>query len=247
MIAASFELWTDHIPDPELVGIQFERLLNLWCRLILRRRSFHTFGELFCEALGDECEDGCGTSADLSRENGEFDGVVTGFEPFERLLLAWREGGERVGPFVAGEEGDEGGVARAGLAAHSRRYDGVEHLAPATEIIVRHPASQGEEVIVQQGSVVENAADGFHFAIGWFVRDANDEPRQRLVAATEWALDVVTDTNGIAQRIGQRIGKRQIERSIENDLDILSGLGLIRGHNGALRMKVSATTTHVAV
>ena len=56
-----------------------------------------------------------------------------------------------------GDGFEEGRRLRAGLVAGAGRHDGVEHLAPAAQVVVGHPARQAQQVVGQQRLVVEDA------------------------------------------------------------------------------------------
>ena len=95
-----------------------------------------------------------------------------------------------------------GTCARAGLSRGAGRNDDVEHLAPAAQVIVGHPARQAKQAVIQQRLVIENAEELLDLTFRRGLGNVDAETDGGPVAPAERRQHAFADGDLVAQVLG---------------------------------------------
>ena len=170
------------------------------------------------QAFGDQPRDHRHADADGLGEFVLFERRADAAEVVEHLLLLRRHARQNRRLLVAREQFDDGRIPRPGIPAHPGGDDGVQHLPPAAEVVVRHPAGELQEFLVEQRDFVEHLANRFDFPRWQHFRDADDVADGEPLAAAERTLDALAHGDGVAEVLRDRVAVRGVQRSVENDI-----------------------------
>jgi hypothetical protein len=139
-------------------------------------------------------------------------------QPLQSRCLFGGHPGHGLWQLVLGYGLQEDGRARPGLVLRARGHDPIEHLTPAAQVIVGHPAGQPQEVGVEERLVIEDADQFLDRAGGCCLVEVDAEADRRAVALAEGGLHPLADRHLFAQPLGDGVGVGVVERAVEDDL-----------------------------
>src|SRR5262249_32617375 len=114
--------------------------------------------------------------------------------------------------------------AGAGQLLHPGRNDRVEHLAPAAQVVVRHPARQAQQVGREQRLVVQDLQDLFDFPLRSRFGQTDTVANRHLITAAKGHLETLADRDQIPEWLRDRVAVGLIQRPVEDDSRIESRL-----------------------
>ena len=142
-----------------------------------------------------------------------------GFEQLECPFLLDRQLRQFRGPKYRRQRLDHLHRPRSRLRLRSRWYHGVQHLTPAAEIIVGHPARQLHQLRRDHRFQIEHVLDRLDRPLRFLRDKADAKPGRRLVALAERDLHAHADCDAVGELLGNGVGVGMIERPIEDDFD----------------------------
>ena len=107
---------------------------------------------------------------------------------------------------------------RPGTLAGAGRHDSVQHLSPAAQIIVRHPARQAQQIRRKQDFIVEYPVEGLECASGGRIAQTHAIADRGLVAPAERRQHAFADGDRLAKILGHGVRIGMIERPVEDDV-----------------------------
>ena len=227
-VFAHLQRRVDGVPCRLLVGV--ERQVRGWGDRVARGRRLggdrrgpggvepiNALAELAHQPLRHQAADR-GRAADGFVQLRQLDRPAGLPERVKRRLLLRRHRRQRVRQAILRHEFGKGDAAHAGLVADPGGDDGMQHLAPAGVVVVGHPAGQFQEVVVEQGRLVEHLRDRLDLAHRGVGREADAVAFGGGVPAAERRGDALADGDGLAQLLGHGVAVGVVERPVENDV-----------------------------
>ena len=233
MIAAAQDAFLNWFEDAALVVVEFDRAM-VWSHRIARMLDpLDAFGESADEAFFEKGVDRPRAGLREPRQVPLFERVSFLAKKVEHNSLFWRQIGHGVGQFAFRNGFDEDALARSGLIADAGREHGLEDLAPATQVVIGHPARQAQEGIGEQGLVVEDSAHALDGADGLIVADTNAIADCATIASAERHFNALADADLGYELIRNGVGIGLIQGPVEDNVGEKGGRGLLIGDIGA--------------